>query len=137
MTSSPLRRSYTDTKMSFLPPGVSAGGPHFDRDGATSSDGAERRVDPADGCAYTRQEFLDFYTREGQQRWASAKPPTGAEDRRKLTAVLFLNERWWVAVSRPQTARGPLPRHMTALLVLNERWLVAVSPPDPNATPPT
>ena len=65
----------------------------FDRD-TPEAGGAEKRVDESDGRAYTRQEFRDFYQRAGEQAWAAAKPPTGDEDPRKLTAVLFLSQGW-------------------------------------------
>ena len=29
----------------------------------------EKRVDPSDGCSYTRQEFDDYYRHEGAARW--------------------------------------------------------------------
>ena len=75
------------------PSDATAGKARFDRDGPPSAGGVEKRVDPSDGCSYTRQEFEDFYRGAWQARWASAKPPTGNEDKRKLSALLFLNER--------------------------------------------
>ena len=54
----------------------------------------EKRVDPSDGCSYSKQEFVDFYGAWAEQRWAAAKPPTGSEDKRKLSACLFLNRGW-------------------------------------------
>jgi hypothetical protein len=44
--------------------------------------------------ADTRAEFEDFYKAHGTDRWESSRPPTGSEDRRKLTSVLFLNAGW-------------------------------------------
>jgi len=93
-----LLSSYTDTKLSCLPvipPGRHARGPsqpRFDRDGPVAAGGVERRVDPSDGCSYTRDEFEAFYQGSGEPRWASAKAPTGAEDRRRLSAMLFLSD---------------------------------------------
>lgn len=84
--------SFTDTKIACLSGGAPAGKPRFDRDGANSSGGVEKRVDQSDGCSYTRDEFLDFYRGAGEARWASARPPTGAEDKRKMSAILFLSE---------------------------------------------
>ena len=86
--------SYTDTKCATLPPGASGGKARFDRDGPHNGTGAERRVDPSDGIAYTEQEFEEFYTHDWRVRWASAKWPTGNEDSRRLTAVLFLDGEW-------------------------------------------
>ena len=94
--------SYTDLRVCCLAPDQPSGGPRFDRDGPTSAvgggsnggRGVEKRVDPSDGCSYSKQEFVDFYGASAEQRWAAAKPPTGSEDKRKLSACLFLNRGW-------------------------------------------
>ena len=86
--------SYTDARVCCLPANESAGTPRFDRDGPSGKGGPEKRVDPSDGCSYTQQEFVDFYGPSAAQRWSAAKAPTGAEDKRKLSACLFLNENW-------------------------------------------
>ena len=89
--------AYTDTKINVFGPGSECG-PHIDRDDAASAEGAgptgQRRVDPSDGRSYTKQDFLDFYRQDGLRRWEAAKPPTGGEDRRKITAILYGNQEW-------------------------------------------
>jgi hypothetical protein len=43
---------------------------------------AEKRVDPSDGCSYTRQEFEEYYRGQSgvswEAKWAAAKPIAGA-----------------------------------------------------------
>ena len=51
-------------------------------------------MDRSDGRAYTKDDFLQFYKQDGQRRWEGAPSPSGGEDRRKLTAILFLNSGW-------------------------------------------
>jgi hypothetical protein len=48
--------SYTDTKIAALAPAQHAGKARFDRDGPPAAGGVEKRVDPSDGCSYSRQE---------------------------------------------------------------------------------
>jgi len=86
--------SYTDPKVSRLRGGAAAGSARFDRERANGANGVEKRVDPPDGQAYTRAEFQEYYGGRWEAVWASAKQPTGFEDKRKLSAVLFLNENW-------------------------------------------
>jgi hypothetical protein len=86
--------SYTDLRVCCLPPNQPAGAARFDRDGPKGGGGLEKRVDPSDGCSYSKQEFVDFYGPSAEQRWATAKPPTGNEDKRKLSACLFLSDGW-------------------------------------------
>jgi len=86
--------AYTETKFSVMLPGASTSKARFDREGPPDESGPERRVDSSDGCSYTQQEFIDFYGPSWQARWASAKPPTGNEDKRKLSAILFLDHDW-------------------------------------------
>ena len=129
--------SYTDSKITCLADGEPAGKPRFDRDGP-SSGGIEKRVDLSDGCSYTRQEFEEFYRGQGLQRWEAAKPPTGAEDKRKLSAVLFLNEGpvdggdttiyAWDDASETFTAGTLPPAADTLLLFRSDRILYQVAP---------
>ena len=84
--------AYTDTSVSSLPRNAPAAKARFERDGPAAKGEAERRVDPSDGCSYTREEFRDFYKARWEERWSRAQPPTGAEDKRKLSAILFLND---------------------------------------------
>ena len=85
--------SYTDLRVCALPPGQPSGAARFDRD-LVGSGAVEKRVDPSDGCSYTQREFDEFYGPTARQRWDAAKPPTGNEDKRKLSACLFLNSGW-------------------------------------------
>lgn len=84
-------QGHGDAKLARLAAGGSVAA-HMDRDDLPATDGVERRVDPSDGRAYTRDEFLSFYRDE--RRWEMARAPTGADDRRKLSAVLYCNEGW-------------------------------------------
>ena len=97
--------SYTDAKLSCFSSGAQAVAQIEREDAAAFSDGVERRIDSSDGRAYTRDEFMSYY--RDPRKWDAAKVPTGNEDRRKLTAVLFCNPGW-------------KPRHGGESLLLDE-----------------
>jgi hypothetical protein len=84
--------SYTDARINVFAPGTECYA-HVDRDDAADDGGSERRVDASDGRCYTKEEFLSYY--RDTLRWESAQPPTGVEDRRKVTAMLFLKDGEW------------------------------------------
>ena len=86
--------SYTDTQASVREGGGDEAARMERDDAASHADGIERRVDMSDGRAYTKDEFLAFYAAAGPAKWHGAKPPTGGDDRRKITAMLFCNQQW-------------------------------------------
>jgi hypothetical protein len=111
----------------------------FDRDRPPDGRGPEKRVD-SDGVAYTQQEFATFYRGGWQARWAVAKPAKGDDDRRRLTAVLFLDNKWRAADGAITTvyafdeANGAFralqlpPKGDTLLLFRADRVLYHVAP---------
>jgi len=102
-------------------------------DAAAATDGVERRVDPSDGRSYTKEEFLSYY--RDPRRWEAAKPPTGGDDRRKVTAVLFANPEWRASdggeellLDEPsQTWHALAPKADTLLLFRSDRVLRRVA----------
>ena len=81
--------------------------------GAGAAGGVEKRVDPSDGRSYTKQEFVDFYGRSTEVRWAAAKPSRAraagaAGARAGSSAVLGAGPADAAAPSSPSSPSSPL-----------------------------
>jgi hypothetical protein len=85
--------AYTDTELRVSDADAAGTDAALERDDLANADGVERRVDPSDGRSYTKVEFSEFY-RGDTRRWETARPPTGGEDRRRISAILYCNAGW-------------------------------------------
>ena len=127
--------THTDAEVSGLLGGGKQCAPQLDID-LGGDGGVEKRIDRSDGRAYSRQDFLDFYRHDGPRRWEEAPTPTGADDRRKLCALLFLNAGWRATDGgclhlydeRSQRWQSIRPDSDTLILLRSDRVLHAVAP---------
>ena len=131
--------AYTPPKLVVYTTNARSAAARLELDDLAHADGIERRVDASDGRSYTHDQFVEFYRHMGASRWEAASPPTGVEDRRKISAILYCNIGWadgageggeeLLLDEHSRCWRRVTPRADRLLLFRSDRVLHKVIPP--------